>query len=604
MGPLGAWLAEGGGVRFRVWAPDHQRLELVIHDERGAPLRTHVMEPEPGGYFTLHLHDGAAGVLYKYRIDGEGPFPDPWSRGQPQGVHGPSQVVDPSFEWTDAQWKGISMDEVVVYEVHVGTATAEGTFEGLIKRLRPLRELGVTALELMPVASFPGARNWGYDGVSLFAPQATYGGPSGLQNLIDAAHREGLAVLIDAVYNHFGPDGNYLRCYSSGYFTGRHHTPWGEAVNYDGDDAAPVRELALRNAEMWIRDFHADGLRLDATHAIIDESPTPLLQEIQERARAAAGSRQIVVIAEDERNDPRLVTPVEDGGWGLDAVWADDFHHQVRRAFAGDKDGYYADYTGSAQDIAATLKKGWFYEGQTSKVSGKPRGKPPERVPPWKLVHCIQNHDQIGNRALGDRLGANVSPAAFRAMSTLLLMSPYTPLLFMGQDWNASSPFQYFTDHNEGLGKLVTEGRRKEFEHFAHFAGSDVPDPQLQDTFERSRIDWFEREKSGHGQVLTLYRELLALRRQDTRLLSRDRGSFEARALGSDAILLERRSAAGALHVVVNIRGTLRHPLPATATPMLWTEHPKFGGSVEQAPIHGSELVLEGPSAALLSHGR
>lgn len=604
VGPLGAWVDPAGGVRVRTWAPTHEHLELVLHDELAQPQRTVPMTKEQHGCFVAHVHDGAPGMLYKLRVDGAGPFPDPWSRAQPRGVHGPSQVVTSDFAWTDQAWRGIRMEELVVYEVHVGTATPEGTFEGLIRKLKPLRELGITALELLPVSSFPGVRNWGYDMVSLFAPQESYGGAGGLRALIDAAHAHGLAVLIDAVYNHFGPDGNYLSCFSPHYFTGRHHTPWGDAVNYDGEHAAPVRELVLRNAEMWIRDFHADGLRLDATHAIIDDSVPPLLQRIAERARAAACGRNIVVIAEDERNDPRVVTPVDRGGWALDGVWADDFHHQMRRAFAGDKDGYYADYTGSAQDLAATLNKGWFYEGQTSSVSGHARGAPATSIDPFRLVHCIQNHDQVGNRAMGDRLHEAVSPAAYRAMSALLLLSPYTPLLFMGQEWAASARFMFFTDHNAELGKLVTAGRRREFEKFQTFKGEDVPDPQAQETFERSRLDWSEREKSGHAQVLTLYRELLRLRSEDARLAQRGRSSFSARALGGDALVLERSApGAGSLQIVMNIRGTRSYPLSEGASVMLWTEDARFGGTQERPPAQDGALVLEGPCAVVFTSG-
>lgn len=603
VGPLGAWLEPSGGVRIRTWAPEHERLEVVLHDEHGQPLRSQHMDRSPDGYFTAFIHDGGPGLLYKLRIDGEGPFPDPWSRSQPLGVHGPSQVISDAFDWTDRAWRGIRMEDLVIYEVHVGTATPQGTFAGLIPKLKTLRELGITAIELMPLASFPGARNWGYDGVSLFAPQAVYGGPDGLRELIDAAHAHGLAVLIDAVYNHFGPDGNYLRCYASHYFTGRHHTPWGEAVNYDGPESAPVRELVLRNVEMWIRDYHADGLRLDATHAIIDDSSKPLLQEIQERAHAAADGRAIVVTAEDERNDNRVVKPVSDGGWGLDGVWADDFHHQMRRAFAGDKDGYYADYTGSAGDLATTLCQGWFYTGQHSQVHKQARGTKPEAIQPVHFVHCIQNHDQIGNRALGDRLNHTISPAAYRAMSTMLLLSPYTPLLFMGQEWAASAPFQFFTDHNAELGKLVTAGRRKEFEHFETFKGEDVPDPQALETFERSRIDWTEREASGHAQMLALYRVLLRMRATDPRLKRRTRDAFDVRTVGENAVLLERWADGTALHVVMNLRGELRHALPSNGRVKLWTEHPQFGGNQEKAPVDGNTLVLEGPSAAVIEVG-
>ncbi|SEM34697.1 maltooligosyl trehalose hydrolase [Stigmatella aurantiaca] len=599
---MGAWVEPGPKVRWRVWAPGHQKLEVVLHDAEGKAGQVLPMAPEPGGYFTAVLESAGAGVRYKLRVDGEGPFPDPWSRSQPQGVHGPSEVIVPDFAWTDAGWKGPDPEALVIYEVHVGTATPEGTYEALIPKLKGWRELGITALELMPLASFPGARNWGYDGVDLFAPHHTYGRPESLRRLIDAAHAEGLAVLIDAVYNHFGPDGNYLRCYSPHYFTGRHHTPWGDAVNYDGKESAPVREMVLSNVDMWIRDYHADGLRLDAAHAIVDDGSPHLLTEITRRARAAAPSRRVLIIAEDERNEARLPRPESEGGVGLDGVWADDLHHQLRRAFAGDSEGYYQDYTGSAEDIARTLRQGWFYEGQVSKNQGHARGTPAGTLPPTCFVHCIQNHDQVGNRALGERLHDDVSPAAYRAMSTLLLLSPYTPLLFMGQEWNASTPFLYFTDHNAELGKLVTEGRRKEFAGFSRFKGTTVPDPQAQDTFERSRLNWAEAEKPPHAGVRALYRELLRLRATEPALKERRRGGYALQTLGQDALVLEYKAAGQSLLVVLNIRGTLEHRLPAGAPAevVLWSEASRFGGASEAPPVRDGVLRLEGPSAAVL----
>jgi maltooligosyltrehalose trehalohydrolase len=590
-------------VRWRVWAPGHKALEVVLFGADGKPGRTLALAPEAGDCFGGVLEGAGAGVRYKLRVDGEGPFPDPWSRSQPEGVHGPSEVVVADFAWTDAGWKGPDPEALVIYEVHVGTATPEGTFEALIPKLAELRALGVNTLELMPLASFPGRRNWGYDGVDLFAPLHAYGGPEGLRRLIDAAHGQGLAVLIDAVYNHFGPDGNYLRVYSPHYFTGRHHTPWGEAINYDGEHAAPVRELVLSNVEMWIRDYHADGLRLDAAHAIVDDGTPHLLAEIVARAHEAAPGRRVVVIAEDERNETRLVRARGEGGYGLDGVWADDFHHQMRRAFAGDSEGYYQDYTGSTEDLARTLTRGWFYEGQHSKNLGHARGTPAEGAQPWHLVHCIQNHDQVGNRALGDRLAESVTPAAFRAMSTLFLLSPYTPLLFMGQEWNARTPFLYFTEHNEELGRLVTEGRRKEFAGFTQFAGAQVPDPQAPETFARSRLDWEEARRPEHAGVLSLYRELLRLRASEPALKDKRRGRYEARALGPGALVLERRGPEEqVLHVLVNVRGTLEHRLPAgtRAEVVLWSEAPRFGGAVEAPPLREGVVRLEGPSAVVV----
>ncbi|HLL00738.1 MAG TPA: malto-oligosyltrehalose trehalohydrolase [Myxococcaceae bacterium] len=603
---LGAWVEPGPRVRWRVWAPEHRTLEVVLHDAEGKPGRVLPMTAEAGGYFGAVLEGQGAGVRYKLRVDGEGPFPDPWSRSQPQGVHGPSEVVVPDFAWTDTGWKGPDPEALIPYEVHVGTATPEGTFDALIPRLKELRELGINALELMPLASFPGTRNWGYDGVDLFAPSHVYGGPEGLRRLIDAAHAQGLAVLIDAVYNHFGPDGNYLRCYSPHYFTGRHHTPWGDAVNYDGEHSAPVREMVLSNVDMWIRDYHADGLRLDAAHAIVDDSKPHLLTQIAQRARDAAPGRQVIIIAEDERNEGRLLRAAHQDGLGLDGVWADDLHHQLRRAFAGDSEGYYQDYTGSTEDIARTLRQGWFYEGQPSKNLGHARGTPAGTLPPRCFVHCIQNHDQVGNRALGERLGHDVTPAAYRAMSTLLLLSPYTPLLFMGQEWNASTPFLYFTDHNAELGRLVTEGRRKEFAGFTRFSGDAVPDPQALETFTRSRLDWSEAQRPPHAPVRVLYRELLRLRATEPALKERTRGSYDAQALSPDALLLERRAGGQVIRVFLNLRGQLEHRLPegARGEALLWTEAPRFGGAVEAPPLQGGTVRLDGPCALVVRQSR
>ncbi|WP_437959582.1 malto-oligosyltrehalose trehalohydrolase [Sorangium sp. So ce119] len=598
---MGAWI-EGGAVRFRVWAPDHDRVEIVTYGKDGEEITGALpAAPTGGGYFEATAPGLGAGALYKVRIDGEGPFPDPYARAQPFGVHGPSAVDDPSFAWTDAGWKGVALEDLVLYEVHVGTATQEGTFDALIPRLAELRELGITALEIMPVASFPGERGWGYDGVDLFAPSAAYGGPEGLRRLVDAAHAAGLGVVLDCVYNHFGPDGNYLRAYTKRYFTERHKTPWGDAVNYDGEGAEQVRALAISNAEMWIRDFHVDGLRLDATHAILDDTEPHILREIAERARAAGGGRRVVVIAEDSLNDTRLVTPAEQGGHGLDGVWADDFHHELRVLFAGDRDGYFEDHRGTAEDIAATIRKGWLYEGQVSKHAGKPRGTPAEPVPPPCFVHCIQNHDQIGNRALGDRLGAAVSPAAFRTMSALLLITPYTPLLFMGQEWNARTPFQYFTDHNAELGRLVTEGRRREFQYFTSFSGAEVPDPQDPRTFQRSKLDWSERQRPEHAGVLAWYRELLGLRAAHPALRRRGRGDFSVEAISPDAVRIERRGGETTVVALVALRGALDVDLGRPeARALAFSEEPRFGGAAQRVPLERGRAAFEGPAVLIV----
>jgi maltooligosyltrehalose trehalohydrolase len=604
-----------GGVEFRVWAPASRAVDVVVYGpdaERVAPLAA-----EGGGWFAAVAPGIGAGARYRLRLDGTAVVPDPASRSQPDGVHGPSEVVDPSaFRWTDGGWRGRPLGELVIYELHVGTATPEGTFDALIPRLDALAELGVTAVEPMPVAEFPGARNWGYDGVFLFAPQSSYGGPEGFRRFVDACHARGLAVILDVVYNHLGPEGNHLHAVTGGrYFTDRVKTPWGDAIDY-GEPA--VREFALQNALHWAAEYHLDGLRLDATHAIADPSTPHLLEEMRARVRAALPEgREFVLIAEDERNERRLLLPPPEG-MGLDAVWADDLHHQLRRATAGDHEGYFADYTGSLDDVAETLRRGWFYTGQRSASHGAPRGTPTEGIPPERFVHCIQNHDQVGNRAFGDRLTETVPLPAYRALCALLLLSPYTPLLWMGQEWAVSTPFQYFTEHPDELGRLVTEGRRREFGRFSAFADAAlrerIPDPQAAATFARSKLRWEERERMPHAGVLALHRELLALRRAHPALLRRERGSWSVAAAGA-GLALRRTGAAGeGLLLVVSFAGALsldlassgaaRAPEGARWELLLSTEEGRFGGEEEGALARlsaGGGLELGGAGGVVLT---
>jgi maltooligosyltrehalose trehalohydrolase len=612
----------GSGTEFRVWAPGHERVEVVLYGPDAEAV--HPLEHEGGGWFSAVVDGVGAGARYRYRLDGGDAFPDPASRAQPDGVHEPSEVVDPSaFRWTDGEWRGVPVEDLVIYELHVGTFTREGTFDAAIARLDELVDLGVTAIEPMPVASFPGGRNWGYDGVDLFAPDASYGGPEGLRRLVDAAHARGLAVILDVVYNHLGPEGNYLHTFTSGrYFTDRHKTPWGDAVNVDGPDSAAVREFIIQNALHWAHEYHVDGLRLDATHAILDDSPVHVLAEMETRVRESLpAGRSFVFMAEDERNERRVVLPQTDGGWGLHGVWADDFHHQVRRLIAGDHEAYFADYGGTIPELAETLRKGWFYEGQPSCNHGCPRGTPAEGIPPTAFVHCIQNHDQVGNRAMGDRLHHAVELAPVRAAAALLLLSPYTPLLWMGQEWAASAPFQYFTDHPEELGKLVTEGRRQEFGKFSAFADPEVreriPDPQAAETFARSKLDWDERGRMPHSGMLSFYRALIHLRRTHPALRRRDRDAFSVAALGEDAIALRRQGDAGcALLLVASFTGDLSVSLDDDATTRapdggwevhLATEEGRFGGETEGELLTLSpdgRLAMRGPGAIVLVSGR
>jgi maltooligosyltrehalose trehalohydrolase len=558
---IGAW-PESDGVRFRVWAPASQTVEVEVL-AHGGDSRLIALQRDDAGMFSAHAAGIGAGTRYRYRLNGQQAYPDVASRYQPEGVHGPSEVIDSAaFPWSDDDWKGIDLRDVIVYELHTGAFSPEGNFEGAAKRIASLRELGVSAVELMPVGDFPGARNWGYDGVSLFAPARCYGHPDDLRRLVNAVHAQGLAVFLDVVYNHLGPDGNYLGAFSPYYFTERHQTPWGPAINFDGEHSQLVRQFFIENALYWLHEFHIDGLRLDATHAIADDSPRHFLAELSERVHEsfAAAKRRPLLIAEDSRNLARMMKPVAEGGWGMDAVWADDLHHQVRRALAGDRDGYFQDYSGSTEDIAATIRKGWFYCGQKSVFLGRSRGSDPAGLAPEQFVVCIQNHDQAGNRAFGDRLHHKLDLAAYRAASALLLSCPQTPLLFMGQEWAASSPFQFFTDHHEGLGKLVTEGRRREFKRFQAFSDprtrEAIPDPQALETFLDSRLKWDERDADSHAATLRLYQALLRLRRSEPALGGRPSGGdalatgesrsspAQAQAFGNAAVLIRRRAPA------------------------------------------------------------
>lgn len=612
--PLGAWPVDDG-FTFRLWAPAATRVSLVLQDPHGAQPRTVSLARGPEGTHWIHIPGLGEGALYQYRIDDRGPFPDPASRSQPQGVHGPSETVDPRlFQWRAPPFKPPRLRDLVLYELHVGTFTPEGTFDGAAERLDSLVSLGVNAVELMPVASCPGRWNWGYDGVSLFAPWAVYGGPRGLRRLVDRAHLVGLAVYLDVVYNHLGPDGNYLGCYAPGYFAPA-QTPWGQAIAYSGPEGKSVREFFLGNAVHWFTEYRVDGLRLDATHAIVDEGGTPVLKDLAKRVRAATGPRPGILIAEDGRNEATLVKSRRHGGHGLDAVWADDLHHQLRVALTGEKCGYFKDYSGRGRDIARTLERGWFYCGQKSPHSGRRRGTDPAGIARERFVHCLQNHDQVGNRPMGDRLHHVIGLDRYRAASALLLLGPSTPLLFMGQEWAASSPFCYFTDHNRELGRLVTQGRRREFGHYPEFAlpegASRIPDPQAERTFANSRIDWQERERSPHREMLKVYRALIDLRRT-VPMTSTRQGKVVA--LGAHGLAFRRSGGRRTLLVVVVLDGhltvdtrrrtALRPPMGHHWGLLMSTEGAEFGGDPDRVELAGTRLILQGPATAVLDARR
>ena len=473
-----------------VWAP---HATSVACETGGARLP---MARDGRGWWSC----AADGVTeYAYVVDGAGPFPDPRSPWQPRGIDGPSRVVDHgAFTWTDDGWRGVDLATAVLYELHVGTFTPEGTFDGVAGKLDHLAGLGVDAIELLPVAEFSGDRGWGYDGVDLYAPHHAYGGPDGLKRLVDACHARGIGVVMDVVYNHLGPAGNHLSKFGP-YFTSSHQTAWGDAVNFDGPESGEVRRFVVDNALMWLRDYHCDGLRLDAIHAIVDGSPVHVLEELATRVAELDPPRFLV--AEDEREDARVIRSRDSGGYGIDAVWADDWHHALHTVLTGESSGYYAEF-GSLDQLATAIGEGWV------------RRRPPDDVRPSQFVICTQNHDQVGNRAAGERLSQLVSADALRYAAALLLSSPFVPMLFMGEEWGASTPFRYFTDHADpALARAVSEGRRSEFREFG-WNPANVPDPQDPATFEASKLQWDEVERDEHAALLEWYRALIARRRR------------------------------------------------------------------------------------------
>ena len=611
---MGAQVIDGGRVRFRVWAPAAHTVEVETYPPPEG-IDRHPMADEGGGVWSATV-EAKPDALYRYRLNEEWGYPDPYSRSQPEGVHGPSQVVDPNaFAWTDGGWRGLDPEALVIYELHVGAYTPEGTFDALIEQLDGLRALGVTALELMPVSEFPGRRNWGYDGVDLFAPSSVYGGPEALRRLVDAAHARGLGVILDAVYNHLGPDGNYLGVYSPHYFTNRYQTPWGDAMNFDGEGSEHVRRFVVDNALSWLHEYHIDGFRLDATHEIFDESDEHILAELARTVRERGpADRRALIIAEHERSDLRSVLPRAEGGHGLDGLWLDDFHHSLHVLLTGEKRGYLGRFDGSTAELASLLSNGTVYDNPPGA-----RGN----VSPRQLVYCLQNHDQVGNRPLGERLAHLIDRERYKAAYALLLLAPGTPLLFMGDEFAAGSPFRYFTDHQPELAERIHAGRREEFRAFWAAHGGDetaLPDPQAEESFLRSRLDLSERKRSPHSGIYRLFRELLRLRREAPAFREQDRSRIRAHAVSEHAIGLARLVEHGRRLLLVNFGDAIDIDVGEQAwlgesagrswRPILTTVEERFAGPGADlqalALDPGRAVLLPAASATVWSagHGR
>lgn len=590
--PIGVELLLGQGgapcAHARVWAPGHGRLVAIggtNGDDWQVPL-----EPEQDGYHAGWLPSLNAGGRYRLLVDGKGPFPDPVSRFQPDGPHGASVLIDPhQFPWTDDAWTGIALHGQVMYELHVGTFTPEGTFASAVRRLAHLRDLGVTCIELMPLAEFSGRFGWGYDGVDLYAPHHLYGTPDDLRAFVDAAHGHGIGVILDVVYNHLGPDGNYLREFSTQYF-GSKSTEWGDALNFDEQGAAGVREFVCTNAAYWAEEFHIDGFRLDATQQIFDTSSPHILADIAATVRAIEDGRNRLVVAENEPERSILARSPADGGYGLDALWNDDFHHSAIVAVTGRSEAYYSDFRGTAQELVSAAKYGFLFQGQWFAWQHQRRGTPSLDLHPAQFVGFVENHDQVANSPVGRRLNQETSPGRLRAMTALLLLLPHTPLLFQGQEFASSAPWQFFADHDPDLAALVRRGRHEFLSQFPsvaeHGAQRDLPDPADPETFMRCKLDWSEVET--HRETLDLHRDLLRLRATDSVFSAQHMRGLDGAVLAERALVL--RFFGAAQHdrlVIVNLGGQVHvndaEPLLASPTRLGWrtvlsTEHPRYGG--------------------------
>ena len=610
-----------GGVHFRVWAPRRRQVEAVFEEGTPAvPLAREAPEADgrrgqAGGYFSAFADGVRAGARYRFRLDGGDAFPDPASRFQPDGPHGPSEVIDPAFAWTDEGWRGLAPEAQVLYEMHVGTFTREGTFAAAGRELERLRELGVTTVELMPLGDFPGRFGWGYDGVDLFAPARLYGRPEDMRRFVDEAHRLGLAVILDVVYNHFGPSGNYLPQYADTWFNPGREGEWGDPVNFEAPGSEGVREFVTENAAYWIAEFHLDGLRLDATQGIHDHGADHVIAAITRAARAAAGSRRILLAAENEPQETLLARPPEEGGYGVDALWNDDFHHSAVVALTGSREAYFTDYRGRAHEFVAALRHGYLYQGQHYAWQSQRRGTPGLDLPAPAFIHYLENHDQVANFDGGARLHAVASAGRLRALTAVLLLGPQIPLLFQGQEYAAPQHFTFFADHEPELAAKVAEGRVEFLSQFPSQATPEmrrrVPRPEAWETFASCRLDAADRLRGRHAQAWALHVDLLRLRREDPLISGRARQGYDAAVL-EDHVFAVRFFAreGGDRLLLVNLGPEWRPdavPEPLLAPPrgsrweLMWSSSdPRYGGGGGWAPESETGWRMQGEAAALL----
>jgi maltooligosyltrehalose trehalohydrolase len=607
---LGATVANAGTL-FRCWATKPKTVAVALEGAGGTTI--HPLRREEGGYWSGLVPEARAGMVYRYQLDGEALYPDPCSRFQPDGPQGPSLIVDPSaYQWSDQEWRGLRMHGQVLYELHIGSFTPGGTFDSAIEELAELQRLGITAIEVMPIAEFPGRWNWGYDGVGLYAPTRAYGDHEAFKRFVDAAHRLGLGVILDVVYNHLGPDGNYLPQFSADYFTDRHANEWGQAINFDGPGSQGVRRFFVENAAYWISEFHLDGLRLDAVHSIHDGGPRHVLAELSQTARRAAGERSIILVAECESQLIDTVIPADKGGWGLDAVWSDDFHHVCRVAATGRCEAYYSDYRGTAQEFISIVKRGFLYQGQYYQWQKKPRGTVVRNQPAHAFVFYTQNHDQVANQLWPDRLHLKTNPAICRCLTALLLLVPETPMLFMGQEFAASAPFLFFTDHQPELGKLVHEGRKKFLSEFASYgsagAQDQIADPNDPATFERSKLDLSERRT--HCAWYALHEDLLRLRRDDAVFAAQAREALDGAVIGLQAFVIRFFGSEdddrllvinlGPDHLYRPAPEPLLAPIPGGSWQLRWSsDDPRYGGPGLINPLSDDGWQIPGTSATV-----